>query len=219
MEDFKKKVVITGASGGLGLELALECRRLGHQVFGCGRRRLSVAEFDYQQVDVADPQQTLNWALSLEPPDLLINNAALVNKNAPLWEVPVEEFQALLKVNLGGIHNVVRAFLPRMLEVGRGVVVNLSSGWGRTTSPEVAPYCMTKWGVEGLTRALAQELPSGMAAVAVNPGIIDTPMLQSCFGPSASSYPGPKDWARVAAPFFLALGANANGSSLTAPQP
>lgn len=212
-------VVITGASSGLGRELALECVRLGHRVFGCGRRAVEEPGYDYEQVDVADPDQVSAWACRLEPPDLLVNNAALVNKNAPLWEVPTKEFQALLKVNLGGIHHTVRAFLPGMIGAGRGVIVNLSSGWGRSTSPEVAPYCMTKWGVEGLTRALAQELPPGLAAVAVNPGIVDTDMLRSCFGTAAAGYPDAVQWAKVAAPFFLALETNANGSSLTSPQP
>lgn len=55
-----------------------------------------------------------------------------------------------------------------MIARGSGVIVNFPSGWGRSTSPEVARYCCTKWGVEGLT----QELPSGLAAVTLNPGIL-----------------------------------------------
>ena len=70
----------------------------------------------------------------------------------------------------------------------RGVIVNFSSGWGRSTAPEVAPYCATKWAIEGLTQALAEELPAGMAAVPLNPGIINTEMLQSCFGAGAAGY-------------------------------
>jgi NAD(P)-dependent dehydrogenase (short-subunit alcohol dehydrogenase family) len=70
-------------------------------------------------------------------------------------------------------------------------VLNFSSGWGRSADAEVAPYCATKWAIEGLTLALAQELPPGMAAVPLNPGIINTGMLHSCFGDSASSYPTP----------------------------
>jgi NAD(P)-dependent dehydrogenase (short-subunit alcohol dehydrogenase family) len=106
---------------------------------------------------------------------------------------------------------VIRHFLPAMLEQGRGEVVNFSSGWGRSTAPEVAPYCATKWGIEGLTQALAAELPRGLAAVPVNPGIIHTDMLESCFGPDAASFPEPADWARRAAPFLLSLGPKDNG--------
>jgi NAD(P)-dependent dehydrogenase (short-subunit alcohol dehydrogenase family) len=148
---------------------------------------------------------------------LLLNNAAVVNRNAPLWEVPPAEFSQVIDVNIKGVHNVLRHFLPSMLERGSGVVVNFSSGWGRSTSPEVAPYCATKYAVEGLTLALAQELPSGMCAVPLNPGIINTDMLRSCFGENAASYPTPEQWAIKAVPFLLKLGPRDNGRSLTAP--
>ena len=65
-----------------------------------------------------------------------------------------------------------------------------------------------------MTQSLAQELPSGLAVVAVNPGIINTDMLQSCFGTGASSFPGPDDWAKTAVDFLLAIDAQDNGKSL-----
>src|SRR5262249_6905750 len=110
---------------------------------------------------------------------------------------------------------VLRCFLPAMIERGSGIIVNFSSGWGRSTSAEVAPYCATKWAMEGLTRALAQELPQGMAAVPLNPGIIDTDMLRSCFGRSAGDYPTAEEWAEYAVPFLLQLGPKDNGKALT----
>ena len=84
----------------------------------------------------------------------------------------------MIDVNIKGVANVLRHFVPAMIERGRGVIVNFSSGWGAPSSAEVAPYCATKWAIEGLTRALAEELP-GMAAVPLNPGIIDTDMLRT----------------------------------------
>jgi len=149
------------------------------------------------------------------PPDLLLNNAAVINPNAPLWEVSAEDFSRVIDVNLKGVHAMIRAFLPAMIARGSGVVVNFSSGWGRSTSPEVAAYCATKWGIEGLTAALAQELPAGLAAVALNPGIIDTRMLRSCFGGDAGAYPKPEQWAKAAVPFLASLGPRHNGQSLT----
>jgi len=140
-----------------------------------------------------------------------------INANAPLWEVPVEEFGVVVDVNLKGTFHLIRYFLPAMIARGQGVVVNFSSGWGRSTASEVAPYCATKWGVEGLTRALAEELPSGLAAVALNPGVVHTELLESCFGQSAKSYPGPERWAERATPFLLSLGPEHNGKSLTVP--
>ena len=59
---------------------------------------------------------------------------------------------------------------------------------------KVAPYCASKWAVEGLTKAVAKELNSGVATVALNPGVIHTDMLESCFGSSASAYSKPDQW-------------------------
>lgn len=225
----KRLVLITGATRGLGRAMAAEFIRLGHTVVGCGRSGdacRGLAErfgkpHDFQVVNVASDAEVQAWAervlKSHGPPSLLLNNAALVNRNAPLWQVPAEEFDAVIDVNIKGVANVIRHFLPAMMRRGEGVVVNFSSGWGRSTDVEVAPYCATKWAIEGLTRALAQELPRGMAAVPLNPGIIDTEMLRSCFGDSASAYPPPDQWAKKAVPFLLALASRDNGRPLTAP--
>jgi NAD(P)-dependent dehydrogenase (short-subunit alcohol dehydrogenase family) len=221
--------VITGVTRGLGRALAERFRDLGHTVLGCGRTADAIARLrpafgpphDLDTVDVADDDQVAAWAQRLlaahGPPGLLLNNAALINANAPLWQVPREEFDLLIDVNIKGVANVLRHFLPALVARKQGVIVNFSSGWGRSASPEVAPYCASKWAIEGLTQALAQELPQGMAAVALNPGIIDTDMLRSSFGSSAANYPTPDEWAREAAPFLLKLGARDNGKSLTVP--
>jgi NAD(P)-dependent dehydrogenase (short-subunit alcohol dehydrogenase family) len=146
-----------------------------------------------------------------------LNNAAVINKNAPLWEVSAEEFSKAIDVNVKGVVNVIRHFLPAMVKRRQGVIVNFSSGWGRSTDAEVAPYCASKWAIEGLTQALAQELPRGLAAVALNPGIINTSMLQSCFGDAASGYLSAAAWAKTAVPFLLEIGPDDNGKQLTAP--
>jgi hypothetical protein len=66
--------------------------------------------------------------------------------------------------------------------------------------------------------ALAQELPEGMCAVPLNPGVINTEMLQSCFGENAEQYPTPEQWAKRAVPFLLGLGPKDNGKSLSVRQ-
>lgn len=225
-----RRILITGATRGLGRAMAEEFARLGHVVIGCGRNARAIAELSarlpaphrFDVLDVADDAQVLAWAAatlkSHGAPDLLVNNAATVNRNAPLWQVPAAEFDAVIDVNIKGVANVIRHFVPTMIAAGHGVIVNFSSGWGRTTSAEVAPYCATKWAIEGLSRALAQELPAGMAAVPLNPGIIDTDMLRISFGSAAASYPVPEEWARQAAPFLLNLGADDNGKPRTVGQ-
>jgi NAD(P)-dependent dehydrogenase (short-subunit alcohol dehydrogenase family) len=175
----------------------------------------------FRAVDVAADEQVRDWAEKLlsdvGPPELLINNAAIVNHTAPLWEVSADEFDRVIDIDIKGTANVLRHFLPAMIKRGRGVVVNFSSGWGRSTSPEVAPYCAAKYAIEGLTKALAQELPASMAAVPLNPGIIDTDMLRICFGGEAGSYPDPTQWAERAVPYILGLGPDENGQSLSVP--
>ncbi len=199
----------------------------GHTVAGCGRSAQQIRELrkqfgpphSFREVDVADDAAVKAWAQEIlkshTPPDLLLNNAGIINRNAPLWEVPAAEFSQVIDVNIKGVANVIRHFAPAMIGCRNGVIVNFSSGWGRSTDTEVAPYCATKWAIEGLTQALAQELPDGMAAVPLNPGIIDTDMLRSCFGGSASSYPGPQQWAKRAVPFLLKLGPRHNGQPLS----
>jgi NAD(P)-dependent dehydrogenase (short-subunit alcohol dehydrogenase family) len=224
-----KHVLITGCTRGLGLAMARAFAADGWTVSGCGTRADAVTALARE---LGGPHRIVRADVTAEPevaamadailagpgaPDLLLNNAATINRNAPLWEVPADDFSRVIDVNLKGIHHVIRAFVPAMIARGRGVIVNFSSGWGRSTSPEVAPYCATKWGVEGLTQALAQELPRGLAAVALNPGIIDTDMLRSCFGPSAADFPDPSEWARQAVPFLAGLGPRDNGRPLTAP--
>ncbi|MDB5312826.1 MAG: 3-oxoacyl-[acyl-carrier protein] reductase [Gemmataceae bacterium] len=222
-----KVVVITGATRGLGRALVPLFAAAGHTVIGCGRSEIHVAELraafpaphSFAAVDVRDAAAVKAWAdaavAAHGPPDLLVNNAALMNTPAPLWEVPAAEFDAVVDVNVKGVANVIRAFVPAMAARRAGVIANLSSGWGRSTSPDVAPYCATKYAVEGLTLALAQELPHGMAAVPLNPGVIDTDMLRQAWADGAAAYPNADQWAKRAAPFLLALGPTDNGRSLT----
>jgi NAD(P)-dependent dehydrogenase (short-subunit alcohol dehydrogenase family) len=222
-----KVIVLTGATRGLGRALVAAFSVADHTVVGCGRSRGHVQELRhdfpaphrFDAVDVTDADAVREWAANalakVGPPDLLVNNAALMNTPAPLWEVDPAEFNAMLDVNVKGVFNVVRAFVPAMVQRKSGVIVNLSSGWGRSTSPEVAPYCATKYAIEGLTLALAQELPAGMAAVPLNPGVIDTDMLRQAWSGGASAYQKADQWAKKAAPFLLALGAKDNGKSLS----
>jgi NAD(P)-dependent dehydrogenase (short-subunit alcohol dehydrogenase family) len=221
------KIVITGVTRGLGRALAEEFMRGGHTVLGCGRggegifelRMTHGAPHDFSVVDVALDSKVALWAAKVletgSPPDLLINNAALMNRLSPLWEQDDREFTKVVDVNLRGVVNVIRHFVPAMVAAKKGVIVNLSSSWGRSVSPEVAPYCATKFAIEGLTKALAAELPAGMAAVPLNPGVIDTDMLRSCWADGASGHPKADAWAKTAAPFILGLGPQHNGQSLS----
>jgi len=222
-----RKVLITGVSRGLGRVLAAGMLEAGHRVVGCSRvpdadqqkASASSGDFRVDSVDLSDDKAVGSWIDEVTRewgvPDLVINNAGVINDNLPLWEVPLEQFQTVMNVNLQGVYSIIRHVMPHLLQAKQGVIANLSSGWGRSVAPGVSPYCCSKWGIEGMTLALADDLPDGLAAVPINPGIINTDMLQSFFGADASSAQDPEQWAKKAVPFFLALNAGDNGQSLS----
>ena len=145
-----RTIVITGITRGIGRGLVEEFDRLGHKIIGCGRSVDQVSELQnalgsdhhFSAVDVTDDALVADWASKMlqahGAPDLLINNAAIINRNSPLIDVPVSEFDAVIDINIKGVANVSRHFVPAMIERNQGVIVNLSSGWGRSTSPDVA---------------------------------------------------------------------------------
>lgn len=223
-----KIIVLTGVTKGLGRALVDRFVEAGQTVIGCGRSPDPIdaltsiygAPHSFTPIDVSSDDGVRGWAevvlAEYGPPDIVINNAAIINDNAPLWEVSAAEFDRLTAININGVANVIRHFVPAMISRSAGVIVNLSSGWGRATAADVAPYCATKWAIEGLTQALAQELPNGMAAVPLNPGIINTEMLQSCFGESADRFRTADEWSHAAAELILSIGPQDNGRQLTA---
>ena len=221
-----KLICVSGCSRGLGRALAMEFSTRGWRVAGGARdggsldqlRKTLSTDNHLQSFDVTIPEQVDSFSKQvlgkLGCPDLLVNNAGVINSNAKLKNVTPDEFAQVLSTNLGGTHNMIRAFLPFMEKEGKGIIVNFSSYWGKSAAPEVGPYCASKWGVEGLTRSLAQELPSGLSTVALNPGIIDTDMLRSCFGEQAAAYEAPAVWAKNAADCLIGLGPSDNGETV-----
>ena len=222
-------ICITGGTRGLGRAMVGEFIANGAVVAACGRNPDAIKDLRdefgpkhiFRQIDVTDEIQVEHFSQQvindLGPPDYLINNAAIINPNAPLWEISAGDFSKLIDINVKGVANGIRSFAPAMIQRGSGVFVNFSSGWGRSTSAEVAPYCASKYAIEGLSSAFAQELPAGLASIALNPGMINTDMLQAAFGVAANDYPSPESWAKNAVPYILSLGARENGQSLSAP--
>lgn len=230
MPETARLIILTGCSRGLGAALTRRLDAEGHTVIGCARSESMLTELRtslpgrhrFSAIDVSDSRSIEQWARStlseIGIPDLVINNAAVINDPAPLWEVAADEVESLLRINVMGTLNVIRSFLPSMRQRGRGIIVNLSSGAGRMGLPGIGPYCVTKWAIEGLTKSLAEELPEGMAAIPLSPGVVGTDMLRQIWGQRANTEIAPDAWAEIAVPYILNLGPEHNGQSLTVPQ-
>jgi len=224
-----KRIVITGVSRGLGRALVHWFARNGHRVIGCARDMDAIRSLNhtpgpddaFQKVDVTDVRAVKAWVDRIlkagGPPDLLINNAGTIHPNAPFTDIPPAKFDQVIDVNVKGVANVMRAFLPAMIQRGEGVIVNLSSGAGVRGYSEISGYCTSKHAVEGLSKSVAMEIPESMAVVPLQPGVINTDMLKLRYGERASEHDDPETWAERAGPFLLELGPEENGESLRIP--
>lgn len=221
-------IAITGVTKGLGRAMLEQFIERGYTVIGCGRSQSEINNLidiypshHFASVDVSDGEEVQQWAnqiiRNIGTPDYLINNAAIINRPDFLWNISEAEFSQLIDINIKGVANTIRAFLPAMIDKKAGMIINFSSGWGRSTSPEVVPYCTSKWAIEGLSQGLSQEVPAGIGIIALNPGIINTEMLQTCWGQGALHYSTSQEWAKGAVPFILKLHSKDNGKSLTVP--
>ncbi|MCU5037688.1 SDR family oxidoreductase [Bacillus cereus] len=229
-KEISKSVIITGVTQGLGRAMVDRFHELGWNIYGCGRSKNKIEELkkqyskihDFQVIDVSDSQQVNDWANYIlnrhMAPDLIINNASIVNQNAQLWKITAQEFENVMNVNVNGVVNVIRAFVPAMVARKEGIIINMSSSWGREGEAELAPYCASKFAIEGITKSMALELPHGMAVVALDPGgSISTPMLKSCAPQYINESPIPETWSHKAIEYILNITIDKNGDSLTCP--
>ncbi|MES1049735.1 SDR family oxidoreductase [Bacillus thuringiensis] len=229
-KEISKSVLITGVTQGLGRAMVDRFHELGWNIYGCGRSKDKIEELkkqyskihDFQVIDVSDSQQVNNWANYIlnrhTAPNLIINNASIVNQNAQLWKITAQEFESVMNVNVNGVVNVIRAFVPAMVSRKEGIIINMSSSWGREGEAELAPYCASKFAIEGITKSMALELPHGMAVVALDPGgSISTPMLKSCAPQYINESPTPETWSHKAIEYILNITIDKNGDSLTCP--
>src|SRR5512138_1248170 len=123
----RRTVLITGVSRGLGRAMVDEFARLGHTVLGCSRSKKETEALrqrfgpphEFYMVDVASDDEVKSWASILltshGTPDLILNNAAVINRNRRLWEVNARDFGLVIDVNLKGVANVIRHFTPEMV--------------------------------------------------------------------------------------------------------
>jgi NAD(P)-dependent dehydrogenase (short-subunit alcohol dehydrogenase family) len=172
------RVVVTGAARGLGLAFGRHLASAGAEVLGVDVREApSDAGFPMVTADVLQPG-SLTKAVreSLGGLDALVNNAAVVDlERRPFWEIPEEEWDRVMSVNVKGVWLTTRALLPLLREGGGGAIVNVASEVAFSGSTGLAHYVASKGAIVSLTRVFARELgPDGIRANALAPGYIPT---------------------------------------------
>jgi NAD(P)-dependent dehydrogenase (short-subunit alcohol dehydrogenase family) len=195
MAKHQKSVVVTGVSSGIGLATAKVFLSAGFRVFGSVRkdedaRRLAAelgTSFSPLVFDVTDEKAVktaasrVRSALNGQTLSALVNNAGIAVAG-PLVYLPIADFRKQLDVNLTGVMVTTQAFAPllgvdRSLKGKPGRIVNISSVSGRQATPFLGPYAASKFGLEGLSEALRQEMMVfGIDVVVVAPGMVATPI-------------------------------------------
>jgi 3-oxoacyl-[acyl-carrier protein] reductase len=177
-----KVAVVTGAGRGMGSAIAQSLARLGAAVVLCGRTRASlestakaVAEAggmaEVVPCDVTSLESVEALAKCVEASfgrvDVLVNNAGVGGFGGPLHQVPPEAWEQILNTNLRGVYYAIRAFVPLMIGARSGDIINISSISGKNALPNGAAYAASKWGLNGLSYSVAEELRSYNIRVSV----------------------------------------------------
>jgi NAD(P)-dependent dehydrogenase (short-subunit alcohol dehydrogenase family) len=199
------KVLITGTSAGIGLQTAVVLAKAGHSVIATMRNlerdtalrqavaddRLPISVF---QMDVDSDESVAAATAAIRSQsgaiDVLVNNAG-IERTGAIETLALEDFKATMETNYFGPLRAIRAWLPDMREQRRGCIINVSSVAGKIACSPLAPYSASKYALEALSEALAQELtPFNVRVAIVQPGIIDTAMARRIErAPAEEAYP------------------------------
>ena len=185
-----RKALVTGASRGLGRASAAALAEAGaHVVLAArGQDALERAADEIAEkggavetlaLDIADVERAAEALAALGPVDILVNNAG-GNRPAPLLDVTVEDFDAVMGINVRGAYFCAQAVAREMVAARRGgVIINMSSQMGHVGGPRRTVYCASKHAIEGMTKAMAMDLaPHHIRVNAIGPTFISTPMTR-----------------------------------------
>jgi NAD(P)-dependent dehydrogenase (short-subunit alcohol dehydrogenase family) len=206
--------VVTGAGRGIGAAIARKVAALGATVVLCGRT-LKTLETTASSIaatgghsravecDVTDLDSVQALATTVERDfrtiDILVNNAGIGSFSAPLHEMTPQAWEKVLNTNLRGVFYLVRSFAPMMIRAGTGHIVNISSLAGKNALPNGAAYAASKWGLNGLSYSIAEELRGhGIRVSVICPGSVDTE-LSPHTGKDPNTMLKPDDVAHVVA--------------------
>jgi len=180
--------LITGATSGIGEATARLLAKEGYRLIICGRRRERLAELQSElgpenvhteAFDVRD-KGAVRAAIAGLPPqfaqiDILVNNAGNAHGLAPIQTGSIEDWEAMLDINVKGLLYVSKAVIPQMVERKAGHIINIGSIAGKEVYPNGNVYCASKHAVDALNKAMRIDLNAyGIKVGAVNPGLVET---------------------------------------------
>jgi NAD(P)-dependent dehydrogenase (short-subunit alcohol dehydrogenase family) len=182
--------LITGAGRGIGAGIARQLAALGATTALCGRTKSTLEETaatitdsggkaEVISCDVTALHQVEHAAARVESTfrrlDILVNNAGVGGFDSPLHELAPEEWDRVLNTNLRGVFYTIRAFAPMMIRAQSGHIINISSLAGKNPLKNGAAYAASKWGLNGLSYSVAEELRAHKVRVSVIcPGSVQT---------------------------------------------
>jgi NAD(P)-dependent dehydrogenase (short-subunit alcohol dehydrogenase family) len=222
------RIVITGTSRGIGLATALELARAGNDVVATMRDPAASPELSecaatdrlrirIEAMDVdsdVSVKQAFDRILEEGPVDVLVNNAG-IERMGSIEEAPMADFRTCMETNYFGAIRCIQAVVGKMRERKRGLIVNVTSVAGRISLSPLGPYCASKFALEALSEALAQEVNEfGVRVAIVEPGIIDTRMARN-IGQTGHSNTYPQS-GRIAAMFEATIAAGAGQPEVVA---
>lgn len=188
--------LVTGGSKGIGTAVAKTYVKEGASVLICGRdeqallsacREISqYGEIEYIRGDISDKSDVKTLARRIEEKwarlDVLVNNASILGVRASILDYPEEVWEEVVKINLNAQFFITKAVLPFILRSQNGSIINVSSSVGRRGAKDWGAYTASKFGLEGLTQVLADELkPYGVRVNSVNPGGTRTEMRAKAY--------------------------------------
>jgi NAD(P)-dependent dehydrogenase (short-subunit alcohol dehydrogenase family) len=188
----KQRVLITGASRGIGRAIASKLSAAGFEVLGTSRdpERLTdkLEGVRYFRLDLDDPRSVEACCARVPDVDVLVNNAG-VSQFGPLEEITLQQLERIFRVNIFGCVRMIQACLPGMRRRGSGTIINIGSLAGRFSPPFFASYAATKAAMAGLSWSLRNEVARyGVRVVLVEPSDIRTDITPEVFTRDASDY-------------------------------